>query len=105
MERLYKLFGEDGIDGSWLYSLTFGNNIYYNMDTELLSYHYDEGILYINSISIGDKKFSTQLLRDMLILLKKNEKVVCCYTGTPTKNFMKRHNLIKEGNMYYKGVK
>ena len=104
MERLYKLFGEDGIDGSWLYSLTFGNNTYYSMDTELLSYYYDDGWLILNAKSIQDARFSMGLLRDMLNLTKKNEKVVLYTTLSFSKEMIKRHNLIKEGNMYYKGV-
>ena len=104
MERLYKLFNKDGIDSGWLYSLTFGSNTYYNMDTELLSTYYEEGVLIINSISINNNKFSIQLLRDIIYLVRSHNKVIFNTSVRLSDNIMKRYKMKRIGNEYFKGV-
>ncbi len=103
MERLYRLFNEDGIDEGWLYSLTYGETYYFNNDTELLSYYVYNDELNINAKSVGDKKFSTQLLREILKLVKSYDKVSLPTTVQFSDNIMKRYNVTQIDNVYYKG--
>ncbi len=75
------IFRDIGIEPGWLYSLTYGNNEFYNNNTEILSYYYtkdEDGkeILIINSGSMDETKFSRGIMRKVLRLLIANKYVI-----------------------------
>ena len=90
---LEPIFREIGIEPGWLYSLTYGNNEFYNNNTEILSYYYftdteNKEILVINSGGIDETKFSYSIMKRILNLIKDNKYVLITTTNREVEEYV-----------------
>lgn len=107
LTRIEPIFREVGISRAWLYGLTYGCVYHYNNDTEVLSYFYDKGELNIYASSIGDKRFSRELLLHLEYLIMTNDRVFLPTTLTSIGRYLKRLGMyyVPDEEAYYKEAK
>jgi len=103
-KELVPFFRETIPDG-WLYSLGVGNNTIYNGDT-LLSWYMLKDICIINSISVKDKRFCKEILRDINFLIETNNKVAISSTVESIERYLKKRNFSynRDNKTYTKGI-
>ena len=88
IEEIYDLFRHDGITPEWLHCLKNGETKIYSDGYGIVNLIKENGILFVNSGTIGDRLFTREMLKDLSIISRAKGTVIISSTVKSIEKFM-----------------
>lgn len=106
LSSVENLFKDYGITPNWLYALIHGYTKLYDDNTLILNYYINDDVCVINSGSVGDKRFSPSIIKDIMRLVAKYDKVVLSSSVREINGYMNKLNFRynEEMKSYIRGI-
>ncbi len=99
------IFKHHGISPNWLHGLAHGFTRVYN-DNTILNYYIENEVCVINSGSINNTRYCKSIIRDIIHLIKSNNKVIISSEVSSIAKFLSKYGFKRDesNNLYSKGV-
>ena len=92
--EIYKLFDGVGITREWLHCIKNGATKIYNNGYGIVNLFTLDGVLYVNSGSVDDGKFTTEMLKDLIRLAKLDGNIFIASDVVEIEPYMKKLGFI-----------